>query len=456
MDNNTYGFGQQTAIRLLRMTGEEGGSVKNFTENPASKGRVVRVPTGGIPARSGVVCSKATCTMYEMRTADGNLVSVGRQIEVYNLADEELEADSFVGVLQSIDGTWVASGLPTPPSEPPPDPPPTSFSRFLIARIVQNFSGTYPSGPMSYSNGEPIGAHPDYDYFYVQAVAWPIGNSAVWIPAPMNGIPHHNPFRLGARVGDNVFMGLDPNTSRWVLIEVLPAVARNIEWSTLNTESRDSGYSFNEFFTANEAKGLDGPSPVGTVAIYDPHCICLSMGGNVNSGQARWNYRQARYEVHDYVRQATRVTGTLEQDLDSTDSTIHLENIEGIDGERSTPPTPGLLVNNTHKLSGKHSDTARAEWNNESGQWELYQVDQGTPQVHALAKTGVGGIGAASGDTASSSTVTLFKLDGAVWQTMGTTVTAYNVAQSAVGADKRIQITKEYGSGKWIVTWEEC
>jgi hypothetical protein len=121
MDKDTYGFGQQTAIRLLRMTGEEGGSIQNYAANPTARGRVVKVPTGGIAPRSGVTCSKATCTMYEIRTSDGTLVSVDRQIEVYNLMDEELLANTYVGVLQGIDGTWVATGAQTVTDDPPPE-----------------------------------------------------------------------------------------------------------------------------------------------------------------------------------------------------------------------------------------------------------------------------------------------------------------------------------------------
>lgn len=89
-------------------------------------------------------------------------------------------------------------------------------------------------------------------------------------------------------------------------------------------------------------------------------------------------------------------------------------------------------------------------------------ASQQTQAVY-LAKTGAGGIDAATGDTATSATVTVqqIKADGSIEAATNSSgnvieVTAWNVAESAVQANTVIQLKQELASGKLLVDFEKC
>jgi len=74
-----------------------------------------------------------------------------------------------------------------------------------------------------------------------------------------------------------------------------------------------------------------------------------------------------------------------------------------------------------------------------------------------IAVTGAGGVPALAGATPGSATVTLKGIDntGALIST-SRTVTAYNLSATAVGANKFIQIKREWVTGKYVVDFEDC
>ncbi len=72
-----------------------------------------------------------------------------------------------------------------------------------------------------------------------------------------------------------------------------------------------------------------------------------------------------------------------------------------------------------------------------------------------FAKTGGGGVAARSGATLGSGVVTVYKADAlGVLSATTTTLTAYNLAGSAVGANKYIVIIPV--AGLWVVAVEDC
>lgn len=71
----------------------------------------------------------------------------------------------------------------------------------------------------------------------------------------------------------------------------------------------------------------------------------------------------------------------------------------------------------------------------------------------AIAKTGGGGVPARAGTTLGSATVTIYKSD---LTTTVETVTAKNLATTAVAADTWILLLREAPTREWMVVWEEC
>ena len=80
-----------------------------------------------------------------------------------------------------------------------------------------------------------------------------------------------------------------------------------------------------------------------------------------------------------------------------------------------------------------------------------------------IAKTGGSGISAMSGSTPSSGTVTLYQLNSSgTLETVkddnlsDVTVTAYNIAASAVASSTWVQIKQEMSSGIFVIDFEDC
>lgn len=71
-----------------------------------------------------------------------------------------------------------------------------------------------------------------------------------------------------------------------------------------------------------------------------------------------------------------------------------------------------------------------------------------------IARTGGGGIGAMSGSTPGTGTVTLYHYDGSTLTSAGETFTAFNISPSAVGADKYVGIM--WVQSFWLVVVDGC
>ncbi len=78
----------------------------------------------------------------------------------------------------------------------------------------------------------------------------------------------------------------------------------------------------------------------------------------------------------------------------------------------------------------------------------------GTLAGSQLAKNGGSTIGARSGTTPGSGTVTLYQLVGTTLTSTTVTVTAYNLSTTAIAANAYLVLTKV--DGKWIAVWEDC
>lgn len=86
------------------------------------------------------------------------------------------------------------------------------------------------------------------------------------------------------------------------------------------------------------------------------------------------------------------------------------------------------------------------------------QQAAGVHQVRiAIAQTGAGGIAALSGTTPGSGVVTLYRInsDGDL-ESLGVSVTAYNLASSAVAANTWVQVKQETASGRLLIDFEDC
>lgn len=97
----TWGYKEKATAERLKSLLTPGMAQADLPKDAiASRGLIFLTPSGGIPARVGTTCGKATCTLYYI-DEDDDLVpfeneSSGVTLEVWNIAEESVAGDTFI------------------------------------------------------------------------------------------------------------------------------------------------------------------------------------------------------------------------------------------------------------------------------------------------------------------------------------------------------------------------
>lgn len=114
--------------------------------------------------------------------------------------------------------------------------------------------------------------------------------------------------------------------------------------------------------------------PSSSIEVDNPKSLFGFEGAKID---LVYNSETDRYFIDSIQKHAWRIKGTLEDEMLPSDSEIKLEYVTGLDGvlNESIVTDGFVMAKNTHHWNGVSGATARAEYNWDLGQWELYQID---------------------------------------------------------------------------------
>lgn len=117
-----------------------------------------------------------------------------------------------------------------------------------------------------------------------------------------------------------------------------------------------------------------GEPPYSAVTVANPKKLC---GFGTAVVDLQYDAATDGYFIDSIERQAFRIRGTVVSDFGSTDTTMNMDTLIGLDGV--LPPllalSDAVVVANVHEWAGSAGSIARAEFNWTNNQWELYQID---------------------------------------------------------------------------------
>jgi hypothetical protein len=98
----------------------------------------------------------------------------------------------------------------------------------------------------------------------------------------------------------------------------------------------------------------------------------------------RYDAANDNYFIAQVYGYADRIVGSVSSDFESSDATVSVGSVSGLNGLLSPAISGGTVtVHNTHEWNGSSGGRARAEYNWTAERWELYQIDcseeQGSP-----------------------------------------------------------------------------
>ncbi len=117
-----------------------------------------------------------------------------------------------------------------------------------------------------------------------------------------------------------------------------------------------------------------GEPPYSSFSVANPKKLC-GFGSAIVDLQ--YDAATNQYFIDSIERQAFRIRGTVISDFGSTDATVNINAVIGLDGALPTllATSGAAIVANVHQWSGSADSIARAEYNGTNNQWELYQID---------------------------------------------------------------------------------
>lgn len=132
--------------------------------------------------------------------------------------------------------------------------------------------------------------------------------------------------------------------------------------------------SVHQLFSANPFPNDVLPSFIESLSVKNTFKL---KGFSGSKCELQYDSENDEYRVSQITQYAGRIIGSVVADFDETDATCDLESVTGIDG--ALPPefdtVAEATVQNTHDWTGTAETKARAEFNWNTLDWELYQID---------------------------------------------------------------------------------